>query len=133
MNALFQYISTVFKGVGTLLTGMKVTGKYFFTPWKNITQQYPENRETLKMFDRFRGEVIMPHNENNEHLCTGCGICELNCPNGSIEIISKMEMTEEGKKKEGNRPAHLPSWDVHALQSLCKGLPYRSHCDGSGI
>ena len=38
MNALFQYISTVFKGVGTLLTGMKITGKYVFTPWNNVTQ-----------------------------------------------------------------------------------------------
>ena len=99
MNALFQYISTVFKGFGTLLTGMKITGKYFFRPWKHVTQQYPENRDTLKMFDRFRGEVIMPHNENNEHLCTGCGICELNCPNGTIEVISKTIITEDGKKK----------------------------------
>jgi NADH-quinone oxidoreductase subunit I len=99
MKALFQYISEIFKGLGTLLTGMKITGKYVFTPWNNVTQQYPENRETLKMFERFRGEVIMPHSELNEHLCTGCGICELNCPNGSIEIISKMEVNEEGKKK----------------------------------
>ena len=76
---------------------MKITGKYVL-PLNNVTQQYPENRDTLKMFDRFRGEVIMPHSENNEHLCTGCGI-ELNCPNGSIEIISKMELTEDGKKK----------------------------------
>ena len=67
---------------------MSVTGKYFFKPGNNVTQQYPNNRKKLKMFDRFKGEVIMPHNEKNEHKCTGCGICEINCPNGSIEIIS---------------------------------------------
>ena len=100
MRKLIQYFVTVYKGFVTLLTGMKVTGKYIVTPWKHITQQCPENRETLKMFDRFRGEVIMPHNENNEHLCTGCGICEMSCPNGSIEIISKVIMTPEGKKKK---------------------------------
>lgn len=51
------------------------------------------------MFERFKGEVVMIHNENNEHRCTACGICEMNCPNGSIEIISRMVTTEDGKKK----------------------------------
>jgi NADH-quinone oxidoreductase subunit I len=52
------------------------------------------------MMERFKGEVIMPHNEKNEHKCTGCGICEINCPNGSIEVISKMITTDDGKKKK---------------------------------
>jgi NADH-quinone oxidoreductase subunit I len=99
MKSFIEYIVSIFKGIWTLLLGMKVTGKYFFTPWKHLTQQYPENRDTLVMFERFRGEVIMTHNENNEHKCTGCGICEINCPNGSIEIISKSILTPEGKKK----------------------------------
>lgn len=99
MRSFINYIAEIFSGIWTLLTGMKVTAKYFFTPWKHVTQQYPENRDTLVMFERFRGEVVMPHNENNEHKCTGCGICEINCPNGSIEIISKSIVNEEGKKK----------------------------------
>jgi len=99
MKSFIEYIVSIFKGLWTLLTGMKVTAKYFFTPWKHLTHQYPEYRDTLVMFERFRGEVIMPHSENNEHKCTGCGICEINCPNGSIEIISKSIVTPEGKKK----------------------------------
>jgi NADH-quinone oxidoreductase subunit I len=99
MNALFQYISTVFKGVGTLLTGMKVTGKYVFTPWRNVTQQYPENREKLQMFERFR-------------------ICEISCPNGSIEIISKMEVNEEGKKKRAI-DMHIYHLGMCTLCNLC--------------
>lgn len=79
---------------------MKVTGYYISHPKEIITQQYPENRETLKMFDRFRGEVVMPHYENNEHKCTGCSACELACPNGTIEIISDRVLNEEGKKKK---------------------------------
>lgn len=99
MKSIIKYFGEIIGGFITLLTGMKVTARYFFTPWNNVTQQYPENRDTLKIADRFRGEVIMPHNENNEHRCTACGLCELACPNGSIEIISKSVINEEGKKK----------------------------------
>lgn len=77
---------------------MGVTGKYFFSPGQIVTEQYPENRKTLKMAERFKGEVIMPHDENNQHRCNGCGICEMNCPNGSIEIISTRIEMPEGKK-----------------------------------
>jgi len=49
------------------------------------------------MEPRFKGEIIMPHDENNQHLCTGCGICEMNCPNGSIEIITDRVPNAEGK------------------------------------
>jgi NADH-quinone oxidoreductase subunit I len=95
---IIRYISGILKGVWSLLVGLKVTLSYFVRPWTIVTQQYPENRKTLKMTERFRGEVTMPHNENNEHKCTGCGICEINCPNGTIEIISRTITSEEGKK-----------------------------------
>ena len=99
MNSIIQYFKEIIQGVGSLLKGMKVTNRYFFSPGKIVTQKYPENRKDLVMFERFKGEVVMPHNEKNEHKCTGCGICEINCPNGSIEIISKTILTEDGKKK----------------------------------
>jgi len=118
MKSFLNYIAEVFNGIWTLLTGMKVTAKYFFTPWNNVTQQYPENRDTLKMFDRFRGEVVMPHDENNEHSCTGCGICEINCPNGSIEIISKTIVTAEGKKKR-IIDKHIYNLGMCTLCNLC--------------
>jgi NADH-quinone oxidoreductase subunit I len=98
MKALINYIVSILRGMKTLVDGMRVTGYYFVHPKQIVTQQYPENRDTLKMFDRLRSEVIMPHNDNNEHRCTGCGICELNCPNGSIEIITK-SIEVDGKKK----------------------------------
>ncbi len=97
MNSVVRYVTGIYKGVRSLWTGMQVTGKYFISPGEIVTEQYPENRATLKMEDRFKGEVIMPHDENNQHKCTGCGICEVNCPNGSIEIITKKVPNEEGK------------------------------------
>ena len=97
MNPFINYFSEIAKGIGTLLKGMQVTNGYFFRPREIITQKYPENRDTLTMFDRFKGEVTMPHDENNQHRCTGCGICENNCPNGSIQILTKKEVNAEGK------------------------------------
>jgi NADH-quinone oxidoreductase subunit I len=99
MRSIINYFKEIALGIWSLLKGMKVTGTYFFRPSAIVTQKYPNNRKELVMFDRFKGELIMPHNERNEHRCTGCGICEINCPNGTIEIISKTIMTEDGKKK----------------------------------
>lgn len=98
MSSVSQYFKGLFGGIGALLTGMSVTWKELFK--KKITQQYPENRKTLVISDRFRGELIMPHDENNEHACTSCGICEMNCPNGTIKIKSKTIENEDGKKKK---------------------------------
>lgn len=101
LNSIKQYFADIFNAVRSLLTGMKVTGHYFTHPKEIITQQYPENKDTLKMFERFRGEVVLLHDENNEHMCTGCSACELACPNGSIEIISdKAVDPETGKSKK---------------------------------
>jgi NADH-quinone oxidoreductase subunit I len=99
MKSIINYFTGILKGVWSLLQGMTVTGKYFFSPWNIVTQKYPENRKKLEMFERFKGELVMPHDGNNQHSCTGCGICEINCPNGSIEILTDKILTEEGKSK----------------------------------
>jgi NADH-quinone oxidoreductase subunit I len=97
---LANYIKDVFRGIRSLLKGMRMTGYYFTHRKEIITEQYPDNRETLKLSDRFRGEVVMPHDENNTHACTGCSACELACPNGTIKIINKFDISPEGKKKK---------------------------------
>ena len=99
MTSVISYFSSFFKGLKSLLVGMKVTIKEFFTP--KVTEMYPENRHTtLHVSDRFRGELVMIHNENNEHSCTACGLCQMNCPNGTINIESEIIETEDGKKKK---------------------------------
>ena len=100
MRFLGKYIADIFIAVKSLLTGMRRT-LYYFTHHKEIiTQQYPENRDTLNLPERFKGEVVMPHDENNEHRCTGCTACELACPNGTIKVVTKFDITPEGKKKK---------------------------------
>jgi len=105
-------------GIASLLRGMRVTNRNFFSPGKIVTQKYPDNRHKLVMFERFKGEVVMPHNENNEHKCTGCGICAINCPNGSIEVVSKTLTGTDGKK---NRiiDRHVYRLDMCAFCGLC--------------
>ena len=97
---LKEYIQDVYNGVSSLLKSIPKTGYYFFHPKEISKQQYPDNRSTLKLAARFRGEVVMPHDASNEHACTGCTACELACPNGTIKIITKFDITPEGKKKK---------------------------------
>ena len=115
---IIDYIKEVASTVKSLATGMKLTGYYFIHPKEIITQQYPDNKATLKMADRFKGEVIMPHDENNEHACTGCTSCELACPNGSIKVITKFEVNAEGKKKKAV-DQHIYHLDMCTMCNLC--------------
>ncbi len=92
------YFGGLFYAMGTLMTGMKVTITEFFT--KKVTERYPENRDTLVMFDRFRGTLCMPHDEEGNHKCIACGLCQNACPNDTIEVISESITNEEGKKKK---------------------------------
>ncbi len=113
-----EYFSTIYRSVKSLLTGMKLTG-YYFTHLKEIqTEEYPDNRASLKMADRFRGEVVMPHNEANEHRCTGCQACEIACPNGTIKIITKQEILPDGKKKK-RIDSFIYHHDLCTLCNLC--------------
>jgi len=95
-----EYINDVYGAVKSLLVGMRRTGYYFTHHKEIITQEYPDNRATLQLPERFKGEVVMPHDTSNEHRCTGCTACEIACPNGTIKVITKFEVNEEGKKKK---------------------------------
>ena len=83
-----NYFQGLAAGLKTLGVGLKTTMREFFT------------KKKLQMFDRFRGSLVMPHNENNEHKCIACGLCMTNCPNGTITVTSQMVETEDGKKKK---------------------------------
>lgn len=91
------YFGGLSRAIRSLATGLKTTMREFFTP--KITEQYPENRKTLKMFDRFRGTLTMYHDENNNHRCVACGLCQAACPNDTIKVVSETVTTEDGKKK----------------------------------
>ncbi|MDE5774287.1 MAG: 4Fe-4S binding protein [Muribaculaceae bacterium] len=97
MSSIKEYFKGVGEGVRSLLTGMQVTGKELVTP--KVTEQYPENRATLNIPDRFRAELTLKYDEQGHHKCIGCGICQMNCPNGTIQLTTKMVELPDGKKK----------------------------------
>lgn len=92
-----EYFSSLFKGLYSLIKGMEVTGKELVT--KKVTEQYPENRDTLQISERFRATLQFVYDEEGYHKCTGCKTCERNCPNGTIQITTKMVDLPNGKKK----------------------------------
>lgn len=92
-----EYFSSLFKGAYSLIQGMEVTGRELFT--KKVTEQYPENRATLQIADRFRGTLKFIYDDEGYHKCIACKSCERNCPNGTIQVITKMVEQPDGKKK----------------------------------
>jgi len=97
----FGYIKNVVLSIHSLLKGMMITLSYLLRPSTVVTKQYPENRSTLKMFDRYRASLKLIYEDSGYHRCTGCGICDTACPNGSINIISRKN--EVINKKEIDR------------------------------
>ena len=93
---MINYIKDLVSGIWALLQGMYITMLNFCRP--KITEQYPENRGKKVMFERFRGELVMEHNENNEHKCSGCGAVQqtmlLTARNPPITLQGQVEATE---------------------------------------
>ena len=99
MEQKFTYIGKIADTIKSLATGLSVTMREFFTP--KVTEQYPENRKTLKISDRHRAMLYMPLDEEGNNRCIACGLCQSNCPNGTITIKTKTVADKEtGKSKK---------------------------------
>ncbi len=88
-------LSRLSADVLAVLRGMAVTMGYLLHPGRVVTRQYPENRDSLKFPERFRGQVVMPHDAEGEHNCTACTLCEKACPNGTISIFTTRNLASK--------------------------------------
>jgi NADH-quinone oxidoreductase subunit I len=82
-------LSDVAHGLRSLSRGMRITMGYLARPSTVVTEEYPENRETLKLHDRARSTLSLVHDENGFHRCTACTFCEQACPNASIRVFQR--------------------------------------------
>ena len=102
-----RYLKRCITGPWSLICGLSVSLKYFLSPWKIVTEQYPENKKTLRMHERYRGRLEMVEDEEGNNRCTACGMCERACPNGSINVLSTKNIA--GKKVLGRYVYHFAS------------------------
>ena len=124
MSSLKEYLEGYAGGVKSLLTGMGTSMKVFCQ--KKITEQYPENRHTtLHIPERHRALLTLPADEEGNHKCIACGLCQMNCPNSTIKLTTEMRETEEGKKKEGTGEVRVQPGLLHVLHALRERLPAR--------
>lgn len=76
-----------------LLSGLKTTGRHFFT--KNVTIQFPDE-ETPKS-NRFRGLHALRRYPNGEERCIACKLCEAVCP--ALAITIESEQRDDGSRR----------------------------------
>jgi formate hydrogenlyase subunit 6/NADH:ubiquinone oxidoreductase subunit I len=90
MNTIVEIV----KGAISLLVGMGVTIKAFFSPV--VTVQYP--REVIDITPGFRGHTkLLGDDENPERTrCIVCQACVRDCPSKAIVRV-------EGEKREGEK------------------------------
>ena len=80
-----KYIRNIYRGVYTVLVGMRVTIRQFFKP--NVTHQYPyehdfeKKRNVREISKGYRGQLY-----NRTEDCIGCKKCEMICPVDCITI-----------------------------------------------
>jgi NADH-quinone oxidoreductase subunit I len=114
---LINYIKSILLGVWHLLQGMYITLLNFVRP--KLTEQYPENRGKQVYFERFRALLTMPHDADNHHKCTGCGICMNSCPNGTIKVVTRMETDSATGKDKRVLDKHLYDIGSCTFCALC--------------
>ena len=98
-----------------------------------VTEAYPENRGKVLPAPRMRSLLTMPHNSDNYNKCTACGVCESNCPNGTIQVITKKsDRPRDRQRKTCPRPlsctmsaavSSVPYVHIPVLSTLYTGVP----------
>lgn len=90
---MVAYFREIFGGLWSLVVGLSVTFKEFFSP--TVTVQYPYQH--LKMTEKFRGHIILKADEDGNSKCIVCMMCQRACPSDCISLAGKKE---EGAKKK---------------------------------
>ncbi len=104
-----SYLSDIIIGGKSLITGLAITAREFFSPV--VTEQYPY--EVPTMTPLFRGHIeLIGNEETGQPNCVVCGMCQRACPSECISL--------DGKKAEGGKGKVLTSYVLDFTKcSLC--------------
>ena len=104
-----SYLCDIIIGGKSLITGLAITAREFFSPV--VTEQYPY--EVPTMTPLFRGHIeLIGNEETGQPNCVVCGMCQRACPSECISL--------EGKKAEGGKGKVLTSYVLDFTKcSLC--------------
>jgi NADH-quinone oxidoreductase subunit I len=103
-------------GVKGMIEGMGITFGHFVHLDQIITQQYPENRATLKMAERFRGRLELTRDAaTGAYKCTACGLCVRACPNNSLQV----EKERDPETKKFRLTQYIYHFERCTLCALC--------------
>lgn len=111
IKKLFRYIKYYVRSylLLELLTGLKVTGKYFFK--RKFTVQFPEEKTPIS--PRFRGMLALRRYPNGEERCIACKLCEAVCP--ALAITIEAEPREDGSRR-------TTRYDIDTFKCIYCGL-----------
>ena len=100
-----KYIRNIYRGVYTVLIGMRITIRQFFEP--NVTHQYPyehdfeKKRNVREISKGYRGQLY-----NRTEDCIGCKKCEMICPVDCI-IIDATKLPKGERLWDSMNVVHL--------------------------
>src|SRR3990167_8932725 len=91
LSKFFRHVKVLYLGMVSLLIGMKVTIKNFFSP--SVTLDYPSKKRP--MTSNYRGMVdLIPE------ACVICYQCIKICPVAALDLTHKQTVVQEKKKNE---------------------------------
>lgn len=103
-----SYFSEIFSGLWSLVVGLFITFKEFFSP--TVTVQYPYQH--VKVPENYRGHIELIGDEEGNPKCIVCMMCQRACPSGCISIA--------GEKVEGQKKKALTRYQLDFTRcSLC--------------
>lgn len=105
---MLKAITDNLKGLYSLLVGLKITGKFFFS--KQPTVYYPREVVDPEINVSYRGPLELIPNDEGRTRCISCMLCVRACPSNCLKVV-------KGKDKEDKKPVEW-TYDF-SLCSLC--------------